>query len=241
LGIGGIMANLIGVFWIIKKYRFSFKSTNLISVKKLLQNDFLFCVSQLFFSIRNYSSVIIIGFFAGNYVAGQFKVIEQIINLFRTYLQMFFKFSYSYVCFEIDKNLKKGLQLWGKFNVLNTFFLLALLATVYLFSDFVLHFFKVETKMITEFKNYLHIALLIPFLIGITLPLEQLLFSLNKNNQYIKTTIIAAIFNVIGLSLTMNFLELKDAFLLLIVTELCLIFVYLLILKPYFSPSYSKL
>lgn len=241
VGIGGIVANLLGFLWIIKKYRFSFKQTKLITVKKLLQNDFLFCVSQLFFSIRNYSSVIVIGFFAGNYVAGQFKVIEQIINLFRTYLQMFFKFSYSYVCFEIDKNLKRGLQLWRKYNVLNTILLLLLLSTVFVFSDAVLRFFKVEYKMITEFKNYLHVALLIPFLIGITLPLEQLLFSLNKNNQYIKTTIIAATFNVIGLSLTMTFFGLKEAFLLLIATELSLILVYLLILKPYFSPSYSKL
>ena len=239
VGIGGILANLTGFLWILKKYNFSFKSSSLISVKNLLKNDFLFCVSQLFFSIRNYSSVIIIGFFAGNYVAGQFKVIEQIINLFRTYLQMFFKFSYSYVCFEIDKSLKNGIQIWGKFNILNTLLLLFLLSLVYLFSDFVLLFFKVEKKMIPEFVNYLHIALLIPFLIGITLPLEQLLFSLNKNKQYIKLTIISALFNVIGLSIIMTFFGLKESFFLLIITELSLIFIYLLILKPYFSPSYS--
>ena len=152
---------------------------------------------------------------------------------------MFFKFSYSYVCFEIDKSLKNGIQIWGKFNILNTLLLLLLLSLVYLFSDFVLLFFKVEKKMIPEFVNYLHIALLIPFLIGITLPLEQLLFSLNKNKQYIKLTIISALFNVIGLSLIMTFFGLKEAFFLLIITELSLIFIYLLILKPYFSPSYS--
>jgi len=240
IGIGGILANLMGFLWIVKKYKFSFKSSSLISVINLLKNDFLFCVSQLFFSIRNYSSVIIIGFFAGNYVAGQFKVIEQIINLFRTYLQMFFKFSYGYVCFEIDKSLKNGIQIWKKFNAFNTILLLFLLSLVYLFSDLVLHFFKVEKKMIPEFVNYLNIALLIPFLIGITLPLEQLLFSLNKNKPYIKLTIITALFNVVGLSIIMTFFGLKEAFFLLIITELSLIFIYLLILKPYFSPSYSK-
>ncbi len=240
IGIGGILANLMGFLWIVKKYKFSFKSSSLILVINLLKNDFLFCVSQLFFSIRNYSSVIIIGFFAGNYVAGQFKVIEQIINLFRTYLQMFFKFSYGYVCFEIDKSLKNGIQIWKKFNAFNTILLLFLLSLVYLFSDLVLQFFKVEKKMIPEFVNYLNIALLIPFLIGITLPLEQLLFSLNKNKPYIKLTIISALFNVVGLSIIMTFFGLKEAFFLLIITELSLIFIYLLILKPYFSPSYSK-
>ncbi len=241
IGIGGILANLLGVVWIMKRYKFGFSNISFVSVKKLLQNDFLFCVSQLFFSIRNYSSVIIIGFFAGDYVAGQYKVIEQIINLFRTYLQMFFKFSYSYICFEIEKNLKKGIEIWGKYNIRNTVSLVLLLSLGYFFSDSVLRFFKVDKNMLTEFNNYLNIALIIPLLIGITLPLEQIMFGLNKNNTYIKTTIFTAVFNVIGLSLIMTFYGLKEAFFLLIFTELMLIFIYLLILKPYFSPTYSKI
>ena len=241
IGIGGILANLLGVVWIMKRYKFGFSNISFVSVKKLLQNDFLFCVSQLFFSIRNYSSVIIIGFFAGDYVAGQYKVIEQIINLFRTYLQMFFKFSYSYICFEIEKNLKKGIEIWGKYNIRNTVSLVLLLSLGYFFSDSVLRFFKVDKNMLTEFNNYLNIALIIPLLIGITLPLEQIMFGLNKNNTYIKTTIFTAVFNVTGLSLIMTFYGLKEAFFLLIFTELMLIFIYLLILKPYFSPTYSKI
>jgi hypothetical protein len=37
----------------------------------------------------------------------------------------------------------------------------------------------------------------------------------------------------------MSFFGLKEAFFLLIISELSLIFIYLLILKPYFSLSYS--
>jgi O-antigen/teichoic acid export membrane protein len=234
LGCGAIIANAIGFIWIVKKYQFSFATLKMKEVATLLQRDFTFCLSQLFFAIRNYSSVIIISYFAGDLIAGKFKVIEQIINFFRTYLQLFFKFSYSYVCFAMDKSSKAGLQLWRKFNGLNLSFTTVLLIMVGVFSFWVLTFFRVEPNHINQLENYLHIALVIPFLIGITLPLEQLLFSLNKNKEYIRTTIIMTCFNIVTMSLVMKFYSLKEAFILLIITEAILIAIYLRLLRPYF-------
>lgn len=237
LGIGAIIANFIGVVYILKKYKFNFKNISTADIKHLLIKDFSFCISQLFFAIRNYSSVMIIGFFAGNYIAGQFKVIDQIIGLLRTYLQMFFKFSYSYVCFEIDKNLSKGIALWKKFNGLNFGLLALILIAIYFLSDAVLHFFRVEKNLFSLLKNYLHIALLIPLLTGITLPLEQLIFSLNKNRQYITLTIASTCLNIIIMSLLMHYFGLLQVFLLLIITEVSLITIYYIILKPYFNKA----
>lgn len=235
MGLGSIVANVIGLFWIFKAYGFSFKTTSFVDVKALLVRDFSFCLSQLFFAIRNYSPVVIIGFFSGDFIAGQFRVVEQIINLFRTYLQLFFKFSYSYVCFAVDENLKKGLTLWRKFNGLNFIFLLLLLAFVVVFSTEILIFFKVDVAHFSEIENYLYIAVFIPLLIGITLPLEQLIFSLNKNKEYIRLTIISTIFNVLGLSVLMHSFGLAQAFLLLIFTEACLAMLYCYVLKNEFN------
>lgn len=235
MGLGGIIANVIGLFWILKTYRFSFKMISFVEVKALLARDFSFCLSQLFFAIRNYSPVVIIGFFAGDFIAGQFRVVEQIINLFRTYLQLFFKFSYSYVCFAIDENLKKGLTLWRKFNGLNFVFLMLLLALVVVFSTEILVFFKVDAAHLLEIENYLYLAVFIPLLIGITLPLEQLIFSLNKNKEYIRLTIISTIFNVLGLSVLMHAFGLTQAFMLLIFTEAGLAVIYCYVLKNEFN------
>lgn len=235
MGLGSIIANLIGLFWILKVYGFSFKNSSFDAVRALLLRDFSFCLSQLFFAIRNYSPVVIIGFFAGDFIAGQFRVIEQIINLFRTYLQLFFKFSYSYVCFAIDENFKKGLTLWRKFNGFNFIFLVLLLALVLVFSTKILIFFKVEAAHLLEIENYLYLAVFIPLLIGITLPLEQLIFSLNKNKEYIRLTIISTIFNVLGLSVLMHAFGLAQAFFLLIFTEAGLALIYCYVLKNEFN------
>lgn len=235
LGFGAILANLIGLIYILKTFGFSLHRYSNSSVKALLVRDFSFCVSQFFFAVRNYSVVMIIGFFAGNFVAGKFKVIEQIINLLRTYLQMFFKFSYSYVCFEIDQNLQKGLQFWRKYNQINYLFLLSLVVALFVFSAQILHFFRVDTSLLPAFESYLELALFIPLLIGITLPLEQLLFSLNQNKVYVRLTIGTTVLNTLLVSIAMKFFELTQVFIFLIATEMALIICYYLVLRPSFQ------
>ena len=235
LGLGLILSNLVGLFWIFNTYKFKFQIASFSDIKKYIISDFSFCVSQLFLSTRNYSAILIIGFVGGDYLAGQFKIIEQVINLFRTYLQMFFKFSLSYVFFEMDKGFKQGFILWKKFNITNFMALVFLLLTAFLFSEQILLFFKVNTNELIELNLYLHVALLIPLLIGISLPLEQLLFSLEKKNVYIKITIVITILNSIGIFIVMNYFKLYGVFVTLILTELILIFIYLKVLNLFSS------
>lgn len=232
LGLSGTVANSIGLISIYKVNNFSFRNINLWEVKKLISDDFSFCFSQLLFAIRNYSSVVIIGFFAGDFVAGQFKVIEQIIGLLRTYLQMFFKFSYSYICLEINQNVANGLRIWKRHNGLNFIFTSALIALIVFFSSEILVFFKVTLNLIPQFENYLHIALIIPLLIAITLAMEQLIFSFNKNKPYVRITFFITLFHILGVSSMIFWQNVYFVFLFLIVTEIFLILLYSILLQP---------
>lgn len=233
LGLGLILSSVFSIFFILNKYKINLRNGSLLNIKKYLKKDFSFCVSQLFFATRNYSPIIIVGFVVGEYIAGQFRVVEQIINVFRTYLQMFFKFSYSYICFEVDKNTHNGIKIWKKYNGLNLIFIFFLLLLVYIFSNEILHFFKVKSNL-SEMNNLLSIALFIPLLIGLTLAFEQLLFSLGKEKVYIKITMTITILNVILLAITTKYFILVGSFLTLIFTEICLIVIYWILLKKYF-------
>lgn len=222
-----VISNTIGLIWIANKFKFKFTAITFLDIKNYIVSDFSFCVSQLFLATRNYSSILIIGFIGGDYLAGQFKIIEQVVNLFRTYLQMFFKFSLSYVFFEMDKSFKTGFRLWKKFNVSNFIILIFFVSIAYIFSEKILLFFKVNSNELSELKLYLHIALIIPLLIGITLPLEQLLFSLEKKKVYIKITIFITLLNIIILSIAMNYFKLYGVLITLVSTEVLLIIIYL--------------
>lgn len=232
LGGGAIVANTIGYFYTASRHKFSVFSASYKEVKELIVKDFTFCISQLFLAIRNYSPLLIINFIAGNYISGQYRVIEQIINLFRTYLQMFFKFSYSYVCFGLDKDIKAGLTIWKKYNGLNFILLCLLLAAAYLFSYPILYFFKVGPELACEMQGYLRTAIFIPLLIGVTLPLEQLIFGLNKNTEYITLTVLSTTACILGTAIVISVCNsIKHIFLLLLLIELSLIVSYALIIK----------
>jgi O-antigen/teichoic acid export membrane protein len=241
LGLGLIISNTIGLIWIANKFKFKFTAISFSDIKNYIVTDFSFCVSQLFLATRNYSSILIIGFIGGDYLAGQFKIVEQVINLFRTYLQMFFKFSLSYVFFEMDKSFKTGFRLWKKFNISNFIILLFLVSIAFIFSERILLFFKVNLNELHELNIYLQIALIIPLLIGITLPLEQLLFSLEKKKLYIKITIFITLLNILALLIAMNYFKLYGVLMTLISIEILLIIIYLKTLNLSSNSIVSKL
>ena len=122
-GLGAIIGNLVGLIWLIKKYSFSITSFELKPALYIIRNEFSFSFSQLFHSIYQYSPILLISYVAGDFVAGQFKVIDQIVSIFKTYLNMFFYFVYANICLEISKEVKQGLKVWKQYNGLNFLFL----------------------------------------------------------------------------------------------------------------------
>ena len=64
-----------------------------------------------------------------------------------------------------------------------------------------------------------------------------LIFSLNKNKQYIALTMASTTINLIVMSLLMRFFGLFQVFFLLIITEGMLISIYFTLLKPYFTKA----
>lgn len=231
LGIGAIIGNGIGILWIIKNYGVSKIHIDRQVVINTFKGDFRFCVSQLFLSSRQYLPILVVGYFCGNFIAGQYKIIEQIIMLFRTYLQMFFRFVYSSICFEIDKNVAKGLQVWAKYNILNFGIILSMVVMLFIFSESVLKFFKIDSLYVVSLGCLLRFSLIIPFLFSISNPLEQLLFAFEKNNKYITITIFSTFLNMFLLLLLVKKHVLYGAIISISVTEFILILAYYNVIK----------
>jgi O-antigen/teichoic acid export membrane protein len=233
-GLGAFLAYGIAFIWIVNKYQISLSNFTKKEVFSLLSEDFSLCISQLFLSLKLTAPVVILSYFGGFLLAGQFKIMEQVISLFRTYLQTYSRFFYPKLCFKIFNNVKQGIQFWKKIYLLDGLFLMGLLSLMFIFTTDVLAFFKVEQDIIVELKPLFRLSLVIPLFIAISQPLEQLLFSLNKNAIYVKLTIIATVIGVITLILITNYFELLGTVVILILTELLLALFYYLSLKNYF-------
>jgi len=226
LGIGSIIASALGFIWIYTQFSFSFKKASIAKAIDLIKNEFSLTISQLFFSFYQYAPIMLISYFCGNFVAGQYRIIDQVIMIFRTYFQMFFNFIYADICLNIYNDVKTGIANWKLKNGLNYIMVLVLLLIFYFNSEIILLFFKVNVRNLDNLNSYFKLGLLIPFFMGISFALKQLMFSFNKNKEYIRITFFTTTISLIMMSFLLQKIGLKGAFISIILAEILFIILY---------------
>jgi O-antigen/teichoic acid export membrane protein len=230
LGIGAIIGNSIGLIWLINNFSFSFKNFSFESALKILKDEFQFSLSQVFLSLYQFLPIMLISYISGNFIAGQFRVIDQIVTVFKTYLNMFFYFVYSNICFELNRSYSYGIKVWKQYNGYNFLLLSVFIFIVFLNSELILSYTKIEKNQVAILMPFFQFALLIPLLTAISQPLRQLMFAFDKNEIYINITLITTILNFILLLFFVKNMGLKGAFLAIIIVEIIIILLYARIL-----------
>jgi len=231
LGIGLIISSLIGLIYLIKKYNLQFYHNVVKDAFLLLKQEFSLTFSQLFLSFYQYLPIMIISCVGGNGMAGQYRIIEQIVMTFRSYLQMFFNFIYADVCLQIHTNLKKGISHCLKYNGLNYLFILLLVIIAFVFAEQILLYFNIESNDLKSMVYFFRLGLIIPIFMAISFALKQLLFALDKNKVYINITIGSSIFSLLVFFLLVKTTGLQGAFIATIFIEIMIIGLYCTVLK----------
>ena len=230
-GVGLLVSSIFGFIWIYNRHSFSFKKGVFKKSLLLLKSESSLTISQLFFSLYQYAPILLISYIGGDFMAGQYRIIDQIVMVFRTYFQMFFNFSYADVCLNIYENKIEGINIWLKYNGYNYFLVLFLLICFGIFSTEILYYFKVA---VTDNMNSLFIiGLFIPVFMGISFSLKQLMFSFNENKSYIVITITATIFSLLLMFWLINKMGLRGAFVATIIIEILISTAYIFILRPH--------
>ena len=194
-GIGMIIANGISFMYILSTHCFSFMNTKKVDVLKLMKANFSIFSSQIFVSLQMYSPIVLISFFGGNTMAGQYKIIDQIIVIFKTYILLFFNYVYPRVCYLLDKSKHEAMRFWKTYNGLNLIFIAFSMALISLFSTEVVTYFN--PKEIQEIASLLKIAVLIPVLQAVAIPLKQLVLGLNKQSRYVTITMTITVLSLL--------------------------------------------
>lgn len=217
-GIGMIVAYGITWFYIIFNHSFSFSNANKVSVKKLIRGNFSIFSSQIFVALQMYSPIVLISFFGGNVMAGQYKIIDQIIVIFKTYILLFFSFVYPRVCYLLDKSKKEAIRFWTIYNGMNFIFILISMMVIVVFSNEIVAYFNPKEKAIIS--NLLNIAIIIPILQSITIPLKQLVLGSNKQREYVKITMFITIISLIIIIIITSIYNVLGVLIALIATEI---------------------
>ncbi|KAF2339307.1 lipopolysaccharide biosynthesis protein [Flavobacterium tistrianum] len=232
LGVGLIISSFIGLIYLIKKYNLQFYHNVTKDALLLLKQEFSLTFSQLFLSFYQYLPIMIVSYVGGNGMAGQYRIIEQIVMTFRSYLQMFFNFIYADVCLQIHANLKNGISKWLKYNGLNYSFVLLVVFTAFVCAEQILLYFNIASNDLTSMIYFFRLGLIIPIFMAISFALKQLLFALDKNNMYIKITIGSSVFSLFLFFVLVKTIGLQGAFIATIFIEIMVIVLYCAVLKP---------
>lgn len=223
-GIGMIAANGISFIYIIKKHSFSFKNTRKEKVKELLQQNFSLFNSQIFVSLQMYAPIVLISFFGGNAMAGQYKIIDQIIVIFKTYLLLFFNFVYPRICYLLDKSKQEAMGFWKTYNGLNFIFIVLSMLLIFLFATEIVSYFN--PKELDTIADLLKVAIFIPIFQAVSIPLKQLVLADNKQKQYVKITMIMTVLSLLLIIVVSPIYKVLGVLISLIIAEILISFIF---------------
>lgn len=218
-------------FFILKKqYQFALVPISFSELYKYMFDNKTYVLSQIFIWMQLYSPILLINYFGTSMQVGQFRIIDQIISIFKTYILLSFNFIYPKICFEFDKNEEKAIKSWKFFNTTNFLFLFFLITILFVFSFEIVNYYNIVNK---EFlSNLLKTALIYPILFFIVYALKQLLFALHHEKVFSRIIIITTILNLIIISIVYKKYNLFGVFYSFIFVEfLTLIILLLLTLK----------
>jgi O-antigen/teichoic acid export membrane protein len=228
-GIGMIVSNLILFILVVKKHQFSFLSVKKNEVVKHIKNDFSMFSSQIFVSLQLYAPVVLVSYFGNNLMAGQYRIVEQIIVIFKTYIFLFFNYVFPKVCFLVEFNYKKGIKNWIIYNGTNLILITIAMVVFYIFSYEIVSYFNPTNRYVLS--NLLQVAVFIPLILAVSIPLKQLILALNHKLFYVRLTSIMVIINLITIVVLLPKLQVYGVFYSLIATDIVIIIFYLYKLK----------
>lgn len=228
-GLGMMLSNGSFLYLIIKKYNFSFKHIQGNDILRFLKKDFNIFTSQIFFSSQMFLPVILISYFGSNLMAGQYKIVEQVILIFKTYILLFFNFVFPKVCFLLEKNKQNGINNWKLFNGLNFIFITLSMVVIYFFSYDIVAYFNPTNRYVLS--NLLQIAVLYPIVFAISTPLKQLVLAWNYRKFYVNLTSIIVVLNLLSIIFLLPIFKIYGVFYSLIISEVIIILFYLLCIR----------
>lgn len=231
-GLGLLLGHGIALGYLIKQYGVNFRAVKLAEVSDYLRKNAGIMGSQVFLSAQLFGPVILVDYFAGAALAGSYRIIEQVVVIFRTYILLFFNFVYPRVCYLIEESKQKCLSLWKLYNGLNFIFIvLAMVAVFFLAEPIVLYFIKDKVIDPTPILQTLRLATLLPISFAVSIPLKQLVLALGMQKIYMNITFGMVSLSMVLLITLLFFIGLNGVFISLIASEVVSAVLFGIIIK----------
>lgn len=225
-GTGMIIANLISAGYLWRTHDLSISGVTIQEIGEYIKSNFSIFISQIFVSVQLYFPVLLIGFLSGDVMAGKYRIVEQVIVIFKTYIFLFFNYVYPRICYLLEKSKDEALRFWKLYNGANFIFITTCMAVLLCFARYIISYFKVEDEYIAELTGILRLGILLPLLLAVSIPLKQLILGIGEQKYYVRLSTGMTVFNIALLIILLSFMDLYGAWLSLIITEVITVLFY---------------
>lgn len=228
-GIANTVAYSILLVYSLKKHQIVRSDFQMSAIKHLLHSNFSLFSSQLFVSLQMYAPVVFLGYFGSNFWAGQYRIVEQILVIFKTYLLLFFNFVYPRICYLVETNRPEAFRYWRTFNGLNFVFIAGAMVVLFTCASWVVGFFTPTHR--DTIAELLQIGIGIPLLMAISVPLKQLVLGFGRQREYTRITLFVVLLTLIILAIVIPFYQVKGVLYVLLLAELLTAILFYFFLK----------
>jgi len=218
MGIGNILAGVIGTVIIYRLYRFTFKRPGRAEIWEELKEGWHFTVTNLSMNTCQYANIFILRFFTNDLVVGYFSIAERIFFTVKQGLVIFSQSVYPRVCLLIQNGKD---QVTSFFKRVYVPFLLCVLAAgilLFVFAPRVLFFFSGKEAVHSVFiLRMLSIVLLV---VCLNIPSTLTLLAKNQKKEYFRIYTLGGILNILSNIILAYFFQTTGTILAIFITEI---------------------
>ena len=196
MGIGNIIAAIIGLMLVRRVFKLHFTRPSLQDVWHEVKEGWPFTITNLSMNICQYANIFILRFFTNDLVIGYFSIAERIFFTLKQVLTVFSQAVYPRVCLLLQK---RGMELVIFFKKVYLPFLLCVAAgslVLFLVAQPVLQFFSGDEAVHSVF--FLRMMCIVLLIVCLNIPSTLSLLAMNKKRSYFMVYTLGGVLNIIA-------------------------------------------
>jgi len=227
-GLGAMLSSIVVLYYLKKRYQIRLVKVPLHKVTSYFKEHYNFVISQIFTWIQLYFPVILIGLIGSELLAGQFRVVDQILSIFKTFIIISFNFVFPKVCYELGQGDRR-LWNWKFYNSGIILIVILLSLVTYAFSFELVDYYNTTNRYFLN--NLLGLSLFYPIVFSISFAFKQLLLASGENKVYSRVTVVMSVVTILGIIFTFTRFGLFGVFYTFIFVELITVMLFSLIVR----------
>lgn len=218
MGIGNMLAGVIGIVIAYRLYRFKFKSPGRAEIREELKEGWHFTVTNLSMNTCQYANIFILRFFTNDLIVGYFSIAERIFFTVKQILTVFAQSIYPRMCQLIDKGKK---QLISFLRAVYIPFLICIIAgsfLLFILSPQILFFFSGKEAVHSVF--ILRMLCIVLVIVCLNIPSTLVMLAMNQKKEYFRIYTLGGLLNILSNIILAYFFQTTGTIIAIFITEI---------------------